>query len=65
MFEWETGETSYEPLSLIVKDDPITWAAYAKRNGLLDLPGWKFLKQYAKTSKSFINVAKQSRIRHV
>ena len=40
--EWETGETSYEPLSLIAKDGPIT--AYAKKNGLCDPPGWKFLK---------------------
>ena len=28
--EWETGEITFEPLSLIAADDPITCAAYAK-----------------------------------
>ena len=44
MVEWETGETSCEPLSLIAKDDSITCAVYAKKNGLLDTTGWKFVK---------------------
>ena len=39
MIEWDTGETSYEPLSLIVQDDPITCAVYAKKHGLLNTPG--------------------------
>ena len=29
--EWETGEVTYEPLSVIAADDPITCAAYANR----------------------------------
>ena len=28
--EWETGEITFEPLSVIAADDPITCAAYAK-----------------------------------
>ena len=28
--EWETGEITFEPLSAIAADDPITCAAYAK-----------------------------------
>ena len=38
MVEWETGEITEEPLSIITKDDPVTCAAYAKKNNLLDLP---------------------------
>ena len=38
MVEWEAGKVSYEPLSVIAKDEPVTYAAYAKRNGLLDPP---------------------------
>ena len=65
LVDWETGETTYEPLSLIANDDPITVAIYAKKNGLLDLPGWKHLKRYFKTSKRLIRAAKQSRIKQV
>ena len=32
MVEWETGEISDEPLSLIAADDPVTCAEYAKKH---------------------------------
>ena len=32
MVEWESGEVTYEPLTLISKDDPITCAVYAKKH---------------------------------
>ena len=63
MVEWESGEVTYEPLTLISKDDPITCAVYAKKHDLLDTTGWKHLKRYAKTSKRLIRASKQSRIR--
>ena len=34
--EWETGEITFEPLSIIAADDPVTCAAYSKENDLLD-----------------------------
>ncbi|KAL7579386.1 hypothetical protein ACA910_014056 [Epithemia clementina (nom. ined.)] len=36
LVEWDTGETTYEPLSIIAKDNPVTCAVYAKENNLLD-----------------------------
>ena len=63
MVEWESGEVTYEPLTFISKDDPITCAVYAKKHDLLDTTGWKHLKRYAKTSKRLIRPVKQSRIR--
>ena len=63
--EWESGEVTYEPLTLISKDDPITCAVYAKKHDLLDTTGWKHPKRYAKTSKRLIRAVKQSRIRQV
>ena len=36
MVEWESGEVTYEPLTLISKDDPITCAVYTKKHDLLD-----------------------------
>ena len=65
MVEWESGEVTYEPLTLISKDDPITCAVYAKKHDVLDTTGWKHLKRYAKTSKRRIRAVKQSRIRQV
>ena len=65
MVEWESGEVTYEPLTLISKDDPITCAVYAKKHDLIDTTGWKHLKRYAKTSKRLIRAVKQSRIRQV
>ena len=65
MVEWESGEVTYEPLTIISKDDPITCAVYAKKHDLLDTTGWKHLKRYAKTSKRLIRAVKQSRIRQV
>ena len=30
LVEWETGESTYEPLDVIAADDPVTCAIYAK-----------------------------------
>ena len=38
--EWETGEVTFEPLSVIAAKDPVTCAAYAKQHDLLALEGW-------------------------
>ena len=65
MVQWESWEVTYEPLTLISKDDPITCAVYAKIHDLLDTTGWRHLKRYAKTSKRLIRAVKQSRIRQV
>jgi hypothetical protein len=48
LIEWETGETTYEPLNTIAQDDPMTCAVYAKNNGLLDTPGWRRFKRTAR-----------------
>ncbi len=47
MIEWENGEITSKPLTLIAADDPITCAIYAKENGLLNLDGWKRFKGIA------------------
>jgi hypothetical protein len=51
LVEWETGETTYEPLDMIASDDPITCAQYAKENILLDTDGWKRFRRIAKSEK--------------
>ena len=65
MVEWETGEITQEPLSLIAADDPVTCAIYAKKHDLLHLDGWKRLKHIAKNQKQLNRAITQSKIRQV
>ena len=65
MVEWETGEITDEPLSLIAVDDPVTTAEYAKKHDLLHLDGWKRLKHIAKNQKQLTRAINQSKIRQV
>ena len=63
--EWETGEITFEPLSIIAADDPVTCAAYAKENDLLALEGWRRFRSLAKKDKALARAIKQSKIRQV
>ena len=63
MVEWEDGSKTYEPLTQMIADDPVTCALYAKEQGLLDKPGWKRLKGIARRDKKMIRMLNQSRLR--
>ena len=65
MVEWETGEITEEPLSKFAADDPVTCAAYAKENKLLNLPGWKRFKHIAKNQKTLNRAFNQRKMRQV
>jgi hypothetical protein len=45
---WDNGSETYEPLDMVIKDDPVTIAAYARKHGLLNEPGSKKLKTVAR-----------------
>ena len=61
--EWANGETTYEPLSIIVEDDPVSCAIYAKENGLLDTPGWHHFKPLAKQDPRQIRMANKAKLK--
>ena len=63
MIEWENGEVTSEPLTVIAADDPVTCALYAKENNLLDQPGWKRFKQIAKREKVLTRIVNQAKLR--
>ena len=63
--EWETGEVTYEPLSVIAADDPVTCAAYAKQHDLLAVEGWCMFRNLAKKDNVLARTIKQSKIRQV
>ena len=48
LVNWDNGTQTWEPLNIIGKQDPITLAQYAHDSGLLNHPGWKFLRRTAK-----------------
>jgi hypothetical protein len=36
---WKNDTTPMEPLKSVAKDDPVSWARYAKKHGLLNTEG--------------------------
>ena len=52
LVEWETGEKTYEPLSVLATDDPVTCAMYAKEYDLLHIDGWKRFRNLEKKGQS-------------
>jgi hypothetical protein len=63
MVEWENGEITAEPLSVIAADDPVSCAIYARDKDLLELEGWKRFKGIAKRQKKFFRMANQAKLR--
>ena len=63
LVEWETGESTYEPLDVIAADDPITCAIYAKEKGLLDEPSWRRFKSIAKRESQLLCMMNQAKFR--
>jgi hypothetical protein len=37
----DDGSDTYKPLKMVIKDDQVMLAAYARKNNLLNEPGWK------------------------
>jgi hypothetical protein len=63
MIEWENGEITSEPLSVISTDDPVTCAIYARDHDLLELPGWKRFARLAKRNKKMLRMVNQAKLR--
>ena len=63
MVEWESGEITSEPLSLIAADDPVTCAIYARDNDLLGCDGWKRFRRVASRQKQLFRAANQAKLR--
>jgi hypothetical protein len=63
LVEWENGEITTEPLSVIAADDPVTCAVYAREHELLDVEGWKRFQNLAKREKHFLRLIKQAKMK--
>ena len=60
--EWENGEITWEPLSIIAKSDPVSCAIYGKANNLLHLAGWKRFARLARRQKRLLRLANQAKL---
>lgn len=65
LVDWEDGTKTWEPFDDIFNDDPISLARYARVNDLLDQPGWKRLRPYAKNKKKFARMVNQARLKSI
>ena len=63
--ESETAEITFEPLSVIAADDPISCAAYAKEDNLYNIDGWKRFRHLIRKENQLTRAIKQSKIRQV
>jgi hypothetical protein len=62
LVEWEDGSETYEPLDIIIKDNPVSAASYSLENNLLDTPGWKRLKHIAKGRQRLNRMFQQTKV---
>jgi len=63
LVNWETGESTFEPLATIAADDPVTCAIYAKENNLLEEDGWKQFKQLAQRQEKLLHMVNQAKLK--
>ena len=65
---WEIGrlpKKTYEPLSVLAADDPVTCVTYAKGKNLLHIDGWKRFRNLAKRDKTLSRAVIESNIKQV
>ena len=55
---WDNGDVTWEPMKELKECDPLTLAKYAHDKNIVDLPGWKWARQYKRNPKRFVRLAK-------
>jgi len=58
---WEDRSEIDEPLGIVGKDDALACADCARKHGLLDTPGWKFLCKHGCQTRKLQRMLKQAR----
>jgi hypothetical protein len=62
LVHWEDDTQTWEPLTIIAKDDPVSVASYGKANDLLNEPGRKRLKNLVRREKKLKRMLKSARL---
>ena len=63
LIDWDCGTASWNKFGTTFADDPVTVSMYAKRNGLLDVDGWKRCKRITKNAVTLARMANQVRLK--
>jgi uncharacterized membrane protein YgcG len=64
LVNWETGESTYEPMKILEEDNVDLVAQYGLEHDLLDQVGWKHLKRRAKNKKVLDRKVNQAKRQH-
>ena len=64
LVEWACGTTTWNCLNLTYSDDPVSVSLHARKNNLLNTPGWKRCKTHVKNMKKFGRMINQARLRN-
>ena len=62
LLNWDSGESTYEPLDLIGKDDSITCAQYGKKHNLLNIPGWIRFRRIIAREKNYSRIINKNNV---
>ena len=59
---WETSEVTYEPLDWLAKDIHVELSQYTIDHNILDVPGWKRFKRYARQQRLVERLINQTKL---
>ena len=62
MVQWENGEITEEPITIIAADASVAWAIYTKKFNMLGKEGWKKFKRQAKEQGRIFKEANKVKI---
>ena len=63
LIHWDCGTQTWNNFATTFADDPVTVSMYAKKNGLLEIDGWKRCKRIVKNTKILARMANQTKLR--
>ena len=61
---WASGEVDWRDFADIFADDPVTVSIHAKKNDLLNTPGWRQCRRYIRNAKSLGRAINQVRLKN-
>ena len=61
LVNWEDDNTTWDPLSVMRRNETIYLANYSRDNYLLDKPGWNQLRRYVNNTKEMNHIFKAAK----
>ena len=64
LVKWTSGQCTWNSFDATWEGDPVTVSMYAKRNYLLDKPGWRRCRRLAKNAKTIARMVNQVKLKN-